>query len=129
MPKIQPYLYGNDGNIIMVQVKKYKPKYFIILHTYCYFILIINVLLQYRLRTKKKVENEYGGYYACDLEYKLWLRDLTRSYVQNKAVLYTTDACGQSYFNCGPIPEVFATVDFGPYSNGLYNVIMKFTKL
>lgn len=60
------------------------------------------------------MENEYGSYYACDLDYKLWLRDLFKSYVKNKALLFTIDACIQSYFDCGPIPEVYATVDFGP---------------
>lgn len=52
------------------------------------------------------------------MEYKLWIRDLFRSYVNNKAVLYTIDGCGQSYFDCGPIPEVYATVDFGISVNG-----------
>lgn len=52
------------------------------------------------------------------MEYKLWLRDLFRSYVDNKAVLYTIDGCGQSFFDCGPIPEVYATVDFGISVNG-----------
>ncbi|XP_025407480.1 beta-galactosidase isoform X2 [Sipha flava] len=77
MTKLKPYLYGNGGNIIMVQV-----------------------------------ENEYGSYYACDSQYKLWLRDLLKGYVENKAVLFTIDGCGQSYFDCGYIPEVYATVDF-----------------
>ncbi|XP_050533362.1 beta-galactosidase-like [Daktulosphaira vitifoliae] len=82
MPKIKPYLYGNGGNIIMVQV-----------------------------------ENEYGSYDACDREYMKWLRDLYRSYVGFKALLYTTDGCGYSYFTCGAIPGVYATVDFGVHSN------------
>jgi len=33
-------------------------------------------------------------------------------------VLITIDGCGQSYFDCGVIPEVYATVDFGVSSNG-----------
>ncbi|XP_025409472.1 beta-galactosidase-like [Sipha flava] len=78
MPKIDPFLYGNGGNIIMVQV-----------------------------------ENEYGSYNACDKAYMLWLRDLFKSYVAHKALLYTTDGCGYSYFTCGSVPEVYATVDFG----------------
>lgn len=41
-----------------------------------------------------------------------------RSYVENNAVLYTIDGCGQSYFDCGTIPEVYATVDFGISMNG-----------
>ncbi|XP_060841088.1 beta-galactosidase-like [Rhopalosiphum padi] len=82
MPKIDPFLYGNGGNIIMVQV-----------------------------------ENEYGSYSACDQEYMLWLRDLYKSYVGYKALLYTTDGCGYSYFTCGAIPDVYATVDFGASTN------------
>ncbi|VVC32178.1 Glycoside hydrolase superfamily,Beta-galactosidase 1-like,Glycoside hydrolase, family [Cinara cedri] len=78
MPKIDRFLYGNGGNIIMVQV-----------------------------------ENEYGSYNACDQKYMLWLRDLFKSYVGYKALLYTTDGCGYQYFTCGSIPEVYATVDFG----------------
>lgn len=66
------------------------------------------------------MENEYGSYYACDSEYKLWLRDLLKSYVENKAILFTIDGCGQSYFNCGYIPEVYATVDFGISANSEY---------
>ncbi|XP_050523930.1 beta-galactosidase-like [Daktulosphaira vitifoliae] len=77
MDKMKPYLYGNGGHIIMVQV-----------------------------------ENEYGSF-ACDKNYTLWLRDLFRSYVQDKALLFTTDGCGTSYMKCGSIPEVYATVDFG----------------
>jgi len=59
------------------------------------------------------VENEYGSYYACDSDYKLWLRDLLKGYVEDKALLFTIDICSQKDFDCGPIPEVYATVDFG----------------
>jgi len=95
MPKIQPYLYGNGGNIIMVQV-----------------------------------ENEYGSYYACDLNYKLWLRDLFKGYVENKALLYTIDTCQQKSFDCGSIPEVYATVDFGISVNAskCFNLMRKVQK-
>ncbi|XP_029345833.1 beta-galactosidase, partial [Acyrthosiphon pisum] len=81
MPKIVPFLYGNGGNIIMVQV-----------------------------------ENEYGFYYACDHQYMIWLRDLYKSYIKSKALLYTTDMCGDSYFKCGTVADVYATVDFGPWN-------------
>ncbi|XP_022174724.1 beta-galactosidase-like isoform X2 [Myzus persicae] len=78
MPKIVPFLYGNGGNIIMVQV-----------------------------------ENEYGTFYTCDHQYMIWLRDLYKSYIKSNAVLYTTDMCGDSFFKCGPVADVYATVDFG----------------
>lgn len=51
----------------------------------------------------------------------LWLRDLYKSYVGYKALLYTTDGCGYSYMRCGPIPDVFVTVDFGASRNGKRN--------
>lgn len=43
----------------------------------------------------------------------IWLRDLYKSYIKSNAVLYTTDMCGDSFFKCGPVADVYATVDFG----------------
>ncbi|XP_050426969.1 beta-galactosidase-like [Adelges cooleyi] len=93
MPKMQPYLYGNGGKIIMVQV-----------------------------------ENEYGSYHACDKAYMIWLRDLYKSYVGHKALLYTTDGCGYAFFKCGAIPEVYATVDFGSNCTGVCFQYMRKTQ-
>lgn len=59
------------------------------------------------------MENEYGSYEVCDRPYTLWLRDLYRSYVGDKAVLFTTDGNTENYLHC-TIPGVFVTVDFGP---------------
>jgi len=47
----------------------------------------------------------------------IWLRDLYKSYIKSKALLYTIDMCGDSYFKCGPVADVYATVDFGPWIN------------
>lgn len=74
---MEPYLYGNGGPIIMVQV-----------------------------------ENEYGSFYACDNNYKTFIRDETERYVKGKALLFTNDGPGQ--LRCGKIDGVFATLDFGP---------------
>ncbi|KAH8288837.1 hypothetical protein KR054_010336 [Drosophila jambulina] len=74
--RMSPYLYGNGGPIIMVQV-----------------------------------ENEYGSYFACDQNYRNWLRDETESHVKGKAVLFTND--GASVLRCGKIQGVLATLDFG----------------
>ncbi|KAJ9591361.1 hypothetical protein L9F63_002119, partial [Diploptera punctata] len=79
MTLMQPYLYGNGGPIILVQV-----------------------------------ENEYGSYFACDREYTAHIRDTIKSFVESNAVLYTTDGGGTGYLRCGKIPDVYATVDFGP---------------
>jgi len=59
------------------------------------------------------VENEYGSYNACDQKYMLWLRDLYKSFIKSKALLYTTDMCDDSSFKCGSVDDVYATVDFG----------------
>ncbi|XP_055379713.1 beta-galactosidase-like isoform X2 [Condylostylus longicornis] len=77
MPKMEKYLYGNGGPIIMVQV-----------------------------------ENEYGAFPACDKKYLEWLRDETKKYIQNKAILFTTDIPDET-ISCGKIDGVFATTDFG----------------
>ncbi|XP_003399681.2 beta-galactosidase [Bombus terrestris] len=81
LDKVQPYLRGNGGPIIMVQV-----------------------------------ENEYGSY-ACDREYLSRLRDIMRQKIGTKALLYSTDGANANMLRCGFIPEVYATVDFGPNTN------------
>ncbi|XP_076035693.1 beta-galactosidase-like isoform X2 [Oratosquilla oratoria] len=60
-----------------------------------------------------QVENEYGSYYACDFAYTAALRDLYRSKLGDKIVLFTTDGSGVGYLKCGKIPGTYATVDFG----------------
>ena len=57
-----------------------------------------------------QVENEYGSF-DCNVAYRLWNRDLLKSYVEDKAVLFTND--GPSQTKCGKIPDVLATLDFG----------------
>lgn len=57
-----------------------------------------------------QVENEYGSY-ACDTNYKNWIRDETERYVNGKALLFTND--GPDQVRCGKIDGVFATLDFG----------------
>lgn len=78
MPRLQPYLYGNGGPIIMVQL-----------------------------------ENEYGAY-GCSRDYREWLRNETKKYVGDKAVLFTTDQSNDGSVKCGKTDWVLATVDFFP---------------
>lgn len=78
MPQFEDHLYGNGGNIIMVQV-----------------------------------ENEYGAFHSCDVEYKNFLRDETKKYTGDKAVLFTTDRPIDNELECGMIEDVFVTTDFG----------------
>lgn len=77
MPRLQRFLYGNGGPIIMVQV-----------------------------------ENEYGSFRACDRQYMKWMRDETRKYVSDKAVLFTIDYPAED-LECGSVEDVFVTLDFG----------------
>ena len=78
MPKFEKDMYGNGGNIIMVQV-----------------------------------ENEYGAFKSCDKNYLNFLRDETRKYTSDNAILFTTDRPIDNELECGLIDGVFATTDFG----------------
>lgn len=60
-----------------------------------------------------QVENEYGSFPACDRKYTTNLRDYIRGYLGKEAVLFTTDGDGDGYLQCGKVPGVYATVDFG----------------
>ena len=60
-----------------------------------------------------QVENEYGSYPACDREYTTHLRDFIRKFLGKEAVLFTTDGAGDGFLQCGKVPGVYATVDFG----------------
>jgi beta-galactosidase len=60
-----------------------------------------------------QVENEYGAYKLCDEEYKIFLRDLTLRHTDDKALLFTTDRPIDNELECGKIPDVFVTTDFG----------------
>lgn len=61
-----------------------------------------------------QVENEYGSY-SCDETYRRWIRDETLKYVDDRAILFTTD--GIEHLSCGKIENVFATIDFGSNVN------------
>jgi beta-galactosidase len=65
------------------------------------------------LNVSHQIENEYGSYYACDMDYMIQLRDIVRSIVGDAAVLYTTDGAASSFLKCGKVDGVYATVDFG----------------
>ena len=67
-----------------------------------------------------KLENEYGSFFTCDMEYREHLRDKLRSHLGSDAVLITTDGAGLGYLKCGAVDGVYATVDFGPGLSLLY---------
>lgn len=63
-----------------------------------------------------QIENEYGAF-ACDNQYSVWLRDETKKYVGDKAVLFTNDITRDHDLKCGKIEDVLATLDFGTGNN------------
>jgi hypothetical protein len=67
----------------------------------------------YILNVFHQIENEYGSYVACDMDYMIRLRDIVSSIVGDAAVLYTTDGAASSFLRCGKVDSVYATVDFG----------------
>ena len=68
------------------------------------------------------MENEYGSYFTCDLNYRTHLRDLFRKYLGPDVVLFTTDGAGEGFLKCGATPGVYATVDFGPGKTRSYEM-------
>ncbi|XP_015601851.1 beta-galactosidase isoform X2 [Cephus cinctus] len=64
-----------------------------------------------------QVENEYGSYSACDIQYMVSLQQLFSHHVGTDALLYTTDGALVKMLQCGVVTGAYATVDFGVYSN------------
>ena len=60
-----------------------------------------------------QVENEYGYYFACDHSYLLFLEQIFREYLGSDVILFTVDGDSESLLECGTIPSLYATVDFG----------------
>ncbi|XP_058116707.1 beta-galactosidase-like [Anopheles ziemanni] len=80
MPRVERFLYGNGGPVIMVSI-----------------------------------ENEYGSFQACDRLYMEYMKNLTVHFVEDKAVLFTND--GPELLECGSIPGILPTLDFGITNN------------
>jgi beta-galactosidase len=74
-----------------------------------------------------QIENEYGAFGACDVEYKEFLRDETLRYTEDKAILFTTDRPIDDELTCGQVKDVFVTTDFGLYNYSM--VLYNFNKL
>ncbi|PSN30941.1 hypothetical protein C0J52_24075, partial [Blattella germanica] len=79
--------------------------------------LLFGICRQIPHSSAYSVENEYGSYSACDTNHTAHLRDVIKNLVGDAAVLYTTDGAGTGYLRCGKVPNVYATVDFGPGGN------------
>ena len=59
------------------------------------------------------MENEYGSYYTCDHEYMTHLQTLFEQHLGKDVILFTTDGYSDRMINCGSLPTLFTTVDFG----------------
>ncbi|KAI5693554.1 hypothetical protein M8J76_010315 [Diaphorina citri] len=53
-----------------------------------------------------QVGSEYGSDAECDPAHTVWLRDLLRTYVQDKAVLYSTDGAFDAYLRTPAVPKI-----------------------
>jgi beta-galactosidase len=61
-----------------------------------------------------QIENEYGNYAACDMDYIRHLGSVFQSILGFQSVLFTTDPPEIGVFLCGNIPDVaYGTIDFG----------------
>ena len=63
-------------------------------------------------------ENEYGSYAqqtkGTDTKYLIFMRNLLKSLLGSKVLLYSTDGCSDKDIRRSRTPGVFSTVDFGP---------------
>lgn len=60
-----------------------------------------------------QIENEYGNYYACDKLYMQQLQQIFLSILGDDVVMFTTDGYTDDYLQCGTIPSLYKTIDFG----------------
>ncbi|XP_058814092.1 beta-galactosidase-like [Topomyia yanbarensis] len=60
-----------------------------------------------------QIENEYGAFGKCDKTYLNFLKDETEKYTEGKALLFTVDRPYGDELECGRVPGVFITTDFG----------------
>ncbi|XP_074624480.1 beta-galactosidase-like [Acropora palmata] len=61
-----------------------------------------------------QVENEYGSYFTCDHQYMSHLQALFEKYLGQDVILFTVDGYSDKMLECGSLPSLFTTVDFGP---------------
>ncbi|XP_029200002.2 LOW QUALITY PROTEIN: beta-galactosidase-like [Acropora millepora] len=61
-----------------------------------------------------QVENEYGSYFTCDHQYMSHLQALFEKYLGQDVILSTVDGYSDKMLECGSLPSLFTTVDFGP---------------
>lgn len=60
-----------------------------------------------------QVENEYGSYYTCDHQYMSHLQATFEQHLGKDVILFTTDGYSDRMLECGTLPTLFTTIDFG----------------
>lgn len=60
-----------------------------------------------------QLENEYGSYFTCDHQYMSHLQDVFEQHLGKDVILFTTDGFNDRMLECGSLPSLFTTVDFG----------------
>jgi len=60
-----------------------------------------------------QVENEYGSIQQCDHLYLAHLQDLFMTYLGKDVVLFTNNGCANRMLECGTLPGMLSTLDFG----------------
>lgn len=59
------------------------------------------------------MENEYGSYFTCDHQYMGHLQAVFEHFLGKDVILFTTDGYSEHMLECGSLPSLFTTVDFG----------------
>nr|CAH8838119.1 unnamed protein product [Trichobilharzia regenti] len=63
-----------------------------------------------------QLENNYGEYKACDVNYLATLNIIVRKHLSNTVIITTNDLGTIRHLTCGsPFKELLATINFGPY--------------
>lgn len=60
-----------------------------------------------------QIENEYGSYFTCDHQYMAHLQAVFEQHLGKDVILFTTDGFNDKMLECGSLPTLFTTVDFG----------------
>ena len=64
-----------------------------------------------------QVENEYGYFGGCELNYLKFLEELFRKYLGSNVILLSNNGARESSLKCGTIPSLYPALDFGVGTN------------
>ncbi|XP_044168519.1 beta-galactosidase-like [Acropora millepora] len=76
-----------------------------------------------------QVENEYGYSSACDHSYLKFLEGIFREHLGDDVILFTNNGASEHALECGTIPSLYTTLDFGSSANpdNAYELVRKFS--